>query len=80
MTSRQPSTVLVIAESDQPEVVEGNHYFPEGSIREEFSSPPRMKSLSPREGAPRYYIVTVEDARAANAAWSTADDCRWPAD
>ena len=59
----------VIAESDQTEVVEGNRYFPEDSIREEFFTPTRMKTLCPWKGVASYYTVTVEDARAENAAW-----------
>ena len=59
----------VIAESDQTEVVEGNHYFPEDSIREEFFTPTRMKTLCPWKGVASYYTVTVDDARATNAAW-----------
>lgn len=59
----------VIAESDRTEVVEGNHYFPEDSIREEFFSPTRITTVCPWKGVASYYTVTVADARAANAAW-----------
>jgi uncharacterized protein (DUF427 family) len=59
----------VVAESDQTEVVGGNHYFPGDSIREELFTPTRMKTLCPWRGVASYYTLTVEDARADNAAW-----------
>lgn len=69
MTMQAVFNGTVIAESEQTEVVEGNHYFPEDSIREEFFTPTRMKTLCPWKGVASYYTVTVEEARAANVAW-----------
>lgn len=59
----------VIAESEETEVLEGNHYFPTDSMREEFLTTTRMKTLCPWKGVASYYTVTVDDARAANVAW-----------
>lgn len=59
----------VIAESDHTKVVEGNYYFPEESLREEFFTPTRMKTLCPWKGVASYYTVTVDGVRADNVAW-----------
>ena len=59
----------VIAESDHTTVVEGNHYFPEESLREEFFTPTRMKTLCPWKGIASYYTVTVDGASAENVPW-----------
>lgn len=59
----------VIAERDDTGVVEGNHHFPEGTIREEFFTPTRMKTLCPWKGIASYYTVNVEGVRAKNVAW-----------
>ncbi|MGH3496829.1 MAG: DUF427 domain-containing protein [Nocardioidaceae bacterium] len=59
----------VIAESDHTTVVEGNHYFPEESIREDYFTPTRMRTLCLWKGVASYYTVTVDGARAENVAW-----------
>lgn len=59
----------VIAESDQTQVVEGNHYFPESAMRTEFITPTRMKSLCPWKGIASYYTVQVDGVTSKNAAW-----------
>ena len=59
----------VIAESDDTVVVEGNHYFPDSSLRREFFSPSDAKTFCPWKGEASYYDVTVEDQLNAGAAW-----------
>ena len=59
----------VLAESDDTVVVEGNHYFPAESLREEFFAPNDRKSSCPWKGEASYYDVVVGDARNDAAAW-----------
>lgn len=59
----------VIAESDQTHVVEGNHYFPEASLRPEFFTPTTTKSLCPWKGVASYYTVQVDGVEIKDAAW-----------
>lgn len=60
----------VIARSDQTVLLEGNHYFPPDSIREEHFTRTRLKSLCPWKGVASYYTVTVNDVHRPNAAWT----------
>ena len=49
-----------IAESDKTVVVEGNHYFPPGSIRKEFLQRSSTTSRCPWKGTARYYSLRYE--------------------
>jgi uncharacterized protein (DUF427 family) len=59
----------VIAESDEFEVVEGNDYFPPGSIDETFFEASNHQSVCPWKGTASYYHVVVDGQRNENAAW-----------
>ena len=59
----------VIAESNDFEVVEGNVYFPAGSIKEEFLEPSEHHSVCPWKGTASYHHVVVDGDRNENAAW-----------
>lgn len=59
----------VIAESDETIVVEGNHYFPEESLRSEHLTPTRAKTVCPWKGLASYYTVTAGGSTSKNAAW-----------
>lgn len=59
----------VLAESDDTVVVEGNHYFPAASLREEYFSESDHHSVCPWKGTASYYDVVVGDAVNAQAAW-----------
>jgi uncharacterized protein (DUF427 family) len=59
----------VPAESDQTVVVEGNHYFPPGSLRREHLAPSGTHSLCPWKGRASYYDVAAEEAVNPAAAW-----------
>ena len=50
----------ILAESDDTVVVEGNHYFPAGSLRPEYFSTSRFHSLCYRKGLASYYHVRVD--------------------
>lgn len=59
----------VIAESDQTEVVEGNHYFPPESINKEYFKSSNTHTTCPWKGEASYYSVEVGGATANDAAW-----------
>ncbi len=59
----------VLAESDQTEVVEGNHYFPPEAIKREFFTPSETHSVCPWKGTASYYTVAVDGKQNADAAW-----------
>jgi len=64
----------ILAESDNTEVVEGNHYFPENSIKREFFSNSETKTVCPWKGCPwkgdaSYYNIEVDGKINSDAAW-----------
>jgi len=59
----------VLAESDQTVKVEGNHYFPPGSLRREYFTPSAMTSVCPWKGTASYYDITVKGQVNRDAAW-----------
>ncbi len=61
---------IVIAESEATVVVEGNHYFPEESIRREHIRPSSTTSICPWKGKARYYAVEVGGVVDPDAAWT----------
>lgn len=60
---------IVIAESDDTVVVEGNHYFPADSVRADVLSPTDHSTVCPWKGTSSYYDITVDGQTASNAAW-----------
>ena len=63
----------VIAESDDTVVVEGNHYFPPESVRQEHLQPGAKHTTCPWKGEASYYDVVVGDDINAGAAWYYPD-------
>lgn len=59
----------VIAESDDTVVVEGNHYFPADSIKQEFFEPSRTTSVCGWKGTASYYSINVDGNKNSDAAW-----------
>jgi uncharacterized protein (DUF427 family) len=59
----------VLAESDETVVVEGNHYFPAGSVRREHFRESETHTVCPWKGTASYYDVVVGDEVNADAAW-----------
>jgi uncharacterized protein (DUF427 family) len=59
----------VLAESDDTVVVEGNHYFPPGSIRREYFRESETHTVCPWKGTASYYDVVVGDEVNSDAAW-----------
>ena len=63
----------VIAESDDTEVVDGNHYFPAGSIMKEFFRDNSDTSVCGWKGTANYYDIVVNGETNSGAAWYYAD-------
>jgi uncharacterized protein (DUF427 family) len=59
----------VIAESDKTIVVEGNHYFPPESVKQEYLRPSDHHTTCPWKGEASYYTLEVDGQRNENAAW-----------
>jgi len=59
----------VIAESDETIVVEGNHYFPGGSIKKEFFKGSETHTVCPWKGTASYYSLEVDGKENIDAAW-----------
>jgi uncharacterized protein (DUF427 family) len=64
---------VVVADSQQTEVVEGNHYFPPQSIGAEYFRPSRTHTHCGWKGTASYYDLAVGGNVNADAAWFYAD-------
>jgi uncharacterized protein (DUF427 family) len=60
---------VVLAESDDTIVIEGNHYFPPETLRREHFRPSATHTTCPWKGVASYYDVVVGSAVNADAAW-----------
>lgn len=60
---------VVIAESDDTVVVEGNHYFPAESLDSSYLVASSTHSLCPWKGRASYYTVQVDGVTSRDAAW-----------
>ncbi|MCP2261668.1 Uncharacterized conserved protein, DUF427 family [Streptoalloteichus tenebrarius] len=60
---------VVLAESDDTVIVEGNHYFPIDSVRREYLVESDTTTFCPWKGEASYYSVVVDGARNEDAAW-----------
>lgn len=59
----------VLAESEDTVVVEGYHYFPRETIKEEHFQESDHTTTCPWKGRASYFDVVVDGARKVNAAW-----------
>lgn len=64
---------VVIAESDDTVVVEGNHYFPADSVNKDFLNDSDTTSVCPWKGTANYFSIVVGDASNPDAAWYYAE-------
>jgi uncharacterized protein (DUF427 family) len=60
---------MVIAESDNCIVVEGNQYFPPEDVKKEYLVESDYRTACPGRGLASYYHIEVEGERNQNAAW-----------
>jgi uncharacterized protein (DUF427 family) len=59
----------IIAESDDTIVVEGNHYFPEDAVDEQYLRDSDHTSVCGWKGTAHYYTLSVDGKTNNNAAW-----------
>ncbi len=62
-----------IAQSDDTVVVEGNHYFPIGSVREDVLRASAKHTTCPWKGEASYYSIEVDGRVNQDAAWFYPD-------
>lgn len=63
----------VIAESEDTVVVEGNHYFPEESVKKEYFTDSSTHTTCPWKGLASYYSLLVDGQENKDAAWYYPD-------
>ena len=64
---------VVIAQSDNIVIVEGNHYFPADAVDPKLLTPSSTTSFCPWKGTAHYYSVVAGGAENADAAWYYPD-------
>lgn len=60
---------VVLAESNECIVVEGNQYFPPDSINQEFFQSSNTHTTCPWKGQASYYTIVVNGQENKDAAW-----------
>jgi uncharacterized protein (DUF427 family) len=60
---------VVIAESDDTVIVEGNHYFPDASLQREYVVESTHHTMCPWKGTASYYTLQVNGAENRDAVW-----------
>ena len=60
---------VILADSDQTEIVEANHYFPPSSVDRRYLRPSATHSTCPWKGEASYYDVVVNGQVNKDAAW-----------
>lgn len=60
----------VVAESDRTVALEGNRYFPRGSVVDGVLAPSWLRTPCYWKGLARYYHLTVDGRTIRHAAWS----------
>ena len=63
----------IIAQSDDTIVIEGNHYFPPGSLKNDFFKQSGTHSTCPWKGLASYYSIEVNGTTNNDAAWFYPD-------
>ena len=59
----------VIAESDDTVVIDGNHYFPRESLKDEFLVESSHTTVCGWKGTANYYSLSVDGQANENAVW-----------
>lgn len=73
MTMKVIWNEVVLAESDDTKMVEGNHYFPPESINREYFQPNEGHTVCPWKGLASYYDIVVGDEVRRSGAWYYPD-------
>jgi uncharacterized protein (DUF427 family) len=61
---------VVLAESDETIMVEGNHYFPADSLNSEYFQENSMHTVCPWKGTASYYDIVVDGKANHGGAWT----------
>lgn len=64
---------VVVAESDDTVVVEGNHYFPAGALKMEYVLPSNQRTMCSWKGQASYYTLFVDGDANPDAVWYYPD-------
>jgi len=64
---------VVLAESDDTIVIEGNHYFPPDSINRDYFQKSNTHTTCPWKGEASYYNIVIGEKVEKNAAWFYPD-------
>ncbi len=60
---------MVLAESDDTVVVEGTHYFPRASVRDDVLAESATHTTCPWKGVASYYSLRAAGSESADAVW-----------
>lgn len=60
---------VVVAESNDTVVVEGNHYFPEAALKREYTSFSNHRTSCAWKGQARYYSLLVNGELGSDLVW-----------
>lgn len=64
---------MVVAESEDTVIVEGNHYFPRSAVRADTLSDSQTTSVCPWKGTAHYHSLSVNGETNRDAAWYYPD-------
>lgn len=64
---------VLLAESEDTVVVEGNHYFPADSLVREHFKPSDKQTICPWKGTASYFTIEVKGQTNRDAAWYYPD-------
>lgn len=64
---------IVMAESDDTVMVEGNHYFPQSALKREYITFSKHKTTCSWKGQASYYSLNVNGEVNTDAVWYYAD-------
>ena len=64
---------VVLAESNDTIVLEGNHYFPPEAVNRQYLRPSHTHTTCPWKGLASYYHIDVDGERNEDAAWYYPD-------
>jgi len=60
---------VVLAESNDTKVVEGNHYFPPESVKKEYFTDSNTSYVCPWKGDCSFYDATIDGKTVSDVAW-----------
>lgn len=64
---------VVLAESDETHIVEGNHYFPPHTVNREYFQESSAQTVCPWKGVASYYDIVVDGQVNKGGAWYYVD-------